>query len=169
MSLGGLSFKRNTGDDITQVRIGGHSVGITGLKTVFAEVKALNITDPTTLQDEICQRVGKMNYIPFGAEEEYGKALLMEYRRLLGEQVEEDSQGLTIKILGPGCWQCDELEKRVMTAVAELNLPADVLHIRDLKEIAKYGVVPVPAIIVNGKVKSAGKVLSVAEIKKILL
>jgi len=156
------------GANITQLRIGGHLVGLAGLEKVFAEVKALRVSDEKTLQDEIIQRLGKLNYIPDGSEEEYGKALLLEYRRTLGEQVEEDSQGLTIKILGPGCWQCDELEKRVMTAVAELNLPADVVHIRDLKEIAKYGVVPIPAFLVNGKVKASGKVLSVAEIKKLL-
>ena len=157
------------GVNITQLRIGGNLVGLAGLEDVFAQIKALGVSDEMTLKSEIIQRLGKINYMPSGSEEEYGKALLLEYRRTLGEQIEEDSQGLTIKILGPGCWQCDELEKRVMTAVAELNLPADVVHIRDLKEIAKYGVVPIPAFIVNGKVKSAGKVLSVAEIKKLLM
>ena len=157
------------GTSITQLRIGGHLVGLAGLEEVFAEVKALGVSDEVALRSEIIQRLSKLNYIPEGSEEEYGKALLLEYRRTLGEQIEEDSQGLTIKVLGPGCWQCDELEKRVMTAVAELNLPADVVHVRDLKEIAKYGVVPIPAFIVNGKVKSAGKVLSVAEIKKLLM
>jgi small redox-active disulfide protein 2 len=156
------------GVNVTQLRIGGHLVGLAGLEEAFAEIKALGISDEQTLQKEIIQRLGKLNYIPEGSEVDYGKALLLEYRRSLGEQIEEDTQGLTIKILGPGCWQCDELEKRVMTAVAELNLPADVVHVRDLKEIAKYGVVPIPAFIVNGKVKASGKVLSVAEIKKLL-
>lgn len=154
--------------NITQLRIGGRLVGIAGLEKVFAEIKASGVSDEQMLQSEIIQRLGKTNYIPSGSEEEYGKALLLEYLRFLGEPIEEDSSGTTIKILGPGCWQCDELEKRVMTALAELNLPADVIHVRDLKEIGKYGIVPIPAIIVNGKVKASGKVLSVAEIKRLL-
>lgn len=156
------------GNDITQVRIGGRPVGIIGLNAVLAEVKALGISDDAGIRNQLLQRVRRSNYVSSSAEEEYARALLLEYRRFLGEHINEDSQGLTIKILGPGCWQCDELEKRVMTAVAELNLSAAVEHVRDLNEIAKYGVAPTPVLVVNGKIKSAGKVMSVAEIKKLL-
>ena len=77
--------------------------------------------------------------------------------------------GITeIHILGPGCMQCDELMRRVMSVVTELGLAADVQHIRDLKEIAGDGPLPTPALVVNGKVKAAGKILRVEKIKKLV-
>jgi hypothetical protein len=53
--------------------------------------------------------------------------------------VEEARSGLSIKILGPGCPSCDRVEQTVMEVLVELGLPAEVEHVRDLKEIKGFG------------------------------
>ena len=156
------------GEDIIQVRIGTYSVGMIGLAKIFAELRDLEITDGEELQNEILTRVRVSNYIADNAQDDYARALLREYRRFLGEKVEEEHGALEIRILGPGCSRCEELMRRVMTVVAELNLPADVQHVRDVKKISDYGVVFTPGLVVDGEVKASGKVPSIKEIKFLL-
>lgn len=74
-----------------------------------------------------------------------------------------------IKILGSGCAKCIALEKATQTAIAELGLHYDIQHITDFTQIASYGVMTTPALVLNGKVISYGKVLSVEEIKEIII
>lgn len=74
-----------------------------------------------------------------------------------------------IKILGSGCAKCHALEKAVQTAIQELQLNVDVEHITDFAQIASYGIMTTPALVIHGKVVSYGKVLSVEEIKTLLL
>ena len=78
----------------------------------------------------------------------------------MGEQVTEDHGGLVVKILGPGCPSCDRLEQTVMAVLAELNLPAAIEHVRDLKEINALGVFGTPALIINNNLKAMGLVPS---------
>ncbi|MDH7513930.1 MAG: thioredoxin family protein [Clostridiales bacterium] len=73
---------------------------------------------------------------------------------------------MEIRILGPGCPRCHEVEKRTINALAELNVGADVQKITDLKKIAEYRIIGTPALVINGKVKSYGRIPSVAEIKE---
>lgn len=70
-----------------------------------------------------------------------------------------------IKVLGPGCKKCHETDKIVREAVTELGSDASVEYITDITEIAKQGIFSTPAVVVNGKVKSVGKVPSKAEVK----
>ncbi|MBW1895723.1 MAG: thioredoxin family protein [Deltaproteobacteria bacterium] len=72
---------------------------------------------------------------------------------------------MEIKVLGPGCARCDQLEQDVMEVAAEMNLPASVDHVRDIKEIAGYGVMGTPALVINGKVTSVGIVPTKEQIK----
>jgi small redox-active disulfide protein 2 len=76
---------------------------------------------------------------------------------------------MDIKVLGPGCTRCKEAEKRVRETVADLGVKAEVEKISDFQKIAEYGVLGTPAVVVNGQVKSVGKVPSKDEIKKWLL
>ena len=156
------------GEDIIQVKIGTYSVGVIGLTRVLAEVRALDITDEEEIKSEILARVRESNYIADEAEDDYARALFREYRRFLGEKVEEEHGAMEIRILGPGCHRCEELMRRVMTVVAEMNLPADVQHVRDVKKISDYGVIFTPGLVIDGEVKVSGKVPSIKEIKNLL-
>jgi small redox-active disulfide protein 2 len=71
---------------------------------------------------------------------------------------------MEIKILGPGCVNCQKVEKLVRKVVAEAGIAADVAHVTDFKEIAGYGVFSTPAVVVDGKVKSVGKIPKKEEI-----
>jgi small redox-active disulfide protein 2 len=75
---------------------------------------------------------------------------------------------MKIEILGPGCPKCKALFKNVEKAIKDLCLQAEVTKIEDIEKIVEAGVMMTPALVVDGKIKSTGKVLSVDEIKKIL-
>jgi len=75
---------------------------------------------------------------------------------------------MKIEILGPGCPKCKALFKNVEKAIKDLCLQAEVTKIEDIEKIVEAGVMLTPALVVDGKIKSTGKVLSVDEIKKIL-
>jgi len=65
---------------------------------------------------------------------------------------------MEIKVLGPGCPNCTELERRVKQALSELNLNAKVIKVTDYHEIGKY-VMMTPGLVINEKVKHSGKPL----------
>jgi small redox-active disulfide protein 2 len=65
---------------------------------------------------------------------------------------------MDIKILGPGCPKCQQAEKIVKEAVAEASIDANVEKVTDTMEIAGYGVFGTPAVVVDGEVKSVGKI-----------
>ena len=67
-----------------------------------------------------------------------------------------------------GCTRCDELESRVFTSLSQMDMSADVEHVRDIKEIAAFGPTLPPALVINGKVAVAGQVPSVPELSRII-
>lgn len=73
---------------------------------------------------------------------------------------------MEIEILGPGCPRCHEVEKRTFNALAELNLAADVEKVTDIKKIMGYKIMGTPGLVINGKLKCAGRIPSVDEIKE---
>ena len=75
---------------------------------------------------------------------------------------------MEIKILGTGCSKCDKLEKNLKKALKESDIDATIEKVEELKEIVRYGVMTTPALVINDKVVSVGKVLSAKEIKKFL-
>ena len=109
--------------------------------------------------------MGKRNFIPDRAAEDYGKAFLREFKKYLGKPCEDAApEGLEIKVLGPGCAQCDRLDQELKNIMAETGIVADIEHVRDIKEIGKYGVMGTPALIINRQVKSVGSVPPKAKI-----
>ena len=72
---------------------------------------------------------------------------------------------LDIKVLGPGCRNCQELEARVKQALTELQAEATVMKITDYQDIAKAGIMMTPGLIINGKVVLQGKVPTVGIVK----
>ena len=71
---------------------------------------------------------------------------------------------MEIKILGPGCVNCRKVEELVRDAVAEAGIAANIEKVSDIMQIAKYGVFGTPAVVVDGKVKSVGKIPKKEEI-----
>ena len=65
---------------------------------------------------------------------------------------------MEIKILGPGCRKCDQTAKLVNDVVAEIGVEARVEKVTNALEIAGYGVFGTPAVVVDGEVKSVGKI-----------
>lgn len=73
-----------------------------------------------------------------------------------------------IKVLGSGCAKCNELEANVKEALVELGMDTTIDHVTDFVQIAAYGVMSTPALVVDGKVVAYGKVLKKDEVVKIL-
>ncbi|MGZ5488188.1 MAG: thioredoxin family protein [Candidatus Aminicenantales bacterium] len=72
---------------------------------------------------------------------------------------------MEIKVLGPGCPKCGMVEKRVKDALAGLNVAADVEKITDIKKMMSFGILATPGLVINGKVKSTGRIPRIEEIK----
>ena len=77
-------------------------------------------------------------------------------------------KGMEIKVLGTGCASCKALFATVQQAVTELGIEATVIKEEDLMKIMEYNVMSLPALVVDEKVVSKGKKLSVDEVKKLL-
>jgi small redox-active disulfide protein 2 len=146
--------------DVIQIRVGNSPVGIMGLKAVMEDMAEEYGDRPDReMVEELLNRLCKKNYIPEKVKENYGKAFLREFKKFLDKPFEDETpEGIQIKVLGPGCVQCDRLEQELMQVMAETGIMAEVEHVRDIKEIGRYGVMGTPGLIINGRVKSVGKV-----------
>ncbi len=78
------------------------------------------------------------------------------------------SEGVSVKILGSGCAKCNQLEAATKAALEQLGMDSAIDHVRDFAQIAAYGVMSTPALVVDGKVVSYGKVLKTEEVVSIL-
>ena len=83
-------------------------------------------------------------------------------------QAEAAKTSAGVKVLGSGCAKCRALEDAVKAALAELNMDTTIDHITDFAQIASYGVMTTPALVVDGKVVSYGKVLKKNEVKALI-
>jgi small redox-active disulfide protein 2 len=71
---------------------------------------------------------------------------------------------IEIKVLGPGCANCKKLYAEAAEAVAQLSASATISKIEDFREIMSYKILATPALVIDGEVKSAGRIPNVAEI-----
>lgn len=78
------------------------------------------------------------------------------------------TEGASVKILGSGCAKCNQLEDATKAALKQLDMDDEIDHVTDFSQIASYGVMTTPALVVDGKVVSYGKVLKTEEVVKIL-
>ncbi len=153
--------------DYSLVFVGNTRVGLIGLKEIFEELKSKRGEPESVLKEILVEKTGRKNYIPNSVKEEYKKALFREFKKFLGEKVEEEKSGfLEVIILGPGCYACDKLEEDVMAVLSETGIQAGLAHITDPDLMAQYGILPTPALIINGRVKSVGINPSKSNIKK---
>lgn len=84
------------------------------------------------------------------------------------EQAEKEKKQQGVKILGGGCDKCNQLEESTIKALSELGMDTTIEHVRDFEKIAAFGVMTTPALVVDGKVVSYGKVLKKDEVVDIL-
>jgi len=158
-------------NDVTQIKIGKHPSGIIGLKKILEEVaNQCKGRADDEIKAELLKRLSQKNYISSNAKEVYSQAFLREYKKFVGEPFEDkESGGIEVKVLGPGCPRCEQLEQDIMAIMVELNIAAGLEHVRDLLEIGSYGVMGTPALIINGKVKAVGSMPSKNKLKEWLL
>lgn len=76
---------------------------------------------------------------------------------------------MIVKILGSGCANCENLEKATRTALAELSWEATFEHVRDYADIASYGVMRTPGLVVDEELLLSGRVPTAASVKELLL
>ncbi len=77
-------------------------------------------------------------------------------------------RGRGVKVLGSGCAKCNALEASTKAALEQLGMDTTIDHVTDFSQIASYGVMTTPALVVDGKVVTYGKVLKTEEVVKIL-
>ncbi len=75
---------------------------------------------------------------------------------------------MNIKVLGGGCKSCETLLKAVKEAVANKGVDAEVEYITDMERIMDYGVMSMPALMIDDRVVSAGKVLKTKDVEKLI-
>ena len=145
--------------DYRLVLAGNTQVGLVGLKEIFEELKSKRTEQESVLRQMLVDRASKKNYIPASVKAEYEKVLFREFKKFLGEKVEEEkSEFLEVTLLGLGCFSCHQLEKEVMAVLSETGIKASFNFITDPNLMTQYGILPMPALIINGEVKSKGTI-----------
>jgi len=155
---------------VFQIKVGKHQTGIIGLDEVLKEIsmKAQSLDDQA-IGAILMEKLSKKNYIPSTVVDLYTSAFIREYKKFIGEPIPElPIEGIEIKVLGAGCPSCDRLEQDLMMLIEETGIDADLEHVRDFKEISKYGVMGAPALVINGKVKAVGPI-SKARLKDFII
>ena len=76
---------------------------------------------------------------------------------------------MNIKVLGPGCARCHQLEKTAIEVVKELGIDAKVEEIKDMSKIIAYNVLMTPGLVINEQVVSSGKVPTKAEVTQMII
>ncbi len=153
--------------DYRLVFLGSTQVGLLGLKEIFEELKSQRGRLDSELKQLLVERAGKTNYIPSSVKAEYEKALFREFKKFLGEKVEEEKRdSVEVILLGLGCFSCHQLEKDIMAVLSETGIRASFNFVPDPSLMSQYGTLPMPALIINGKVRSKGNIPLKSEIKK---
>ncbi len=158
-------------EEVTMVTIAGHRIGLIGLSDIFEKIKQQNLSDEAALKKQLLQQVRVQNYVADSRAEDYSNTLLREYKKFAGLPVEPVKEKLafpTIRILGPGCAACETMEKDVRAILAELNIVADVDHVRDVNKIAEYGMVRTPSLVIDDEIVLNGRSLPKSQLKKLI-
>lgn len=147
-----------------QLKIGQATIGLLGLDVALARLKESNLKRSEAIR-QLFEAIASQNYIPTGMQEQYREALAREYDRLQSGRQSKD-ETLTIRILGPGCVSCNNIQKLVIEIMDEMQVAADIFQVHDLDEIGRFGVMQTPALIINGKLKSAGRLPTRSQIEE---
>jgi len=71
-----------------------------------------------------------------------------------------------VKVLGPRCPKCKQLEENARKALAETRIKAEIIKITDINEIVDYGIMSTPAIVIDNKLKCSGRIPDIEKIKE---
>jgi small redox-active disulfide protein 2 len=159
---------------LRKIRVADFEAGVTGLDTALEEAcRAGRRPDAPDLGAKLVSALRKAgNYISPSEETAYAEALVRLYANFLAQRGQrsdttrlgERSTRMKIEILGPGCARCRATEDNVRKALAELHVEADVVHVTDVREFAKRGVMLTPGVLIDGTLRSTGRIPSVEEI-----
>lgn len=146
-------------NDVTQIRVDQKLVGIVGLKRVMEEMAGSHAdSSDEKIGAEMIKRLEANNYIPDKARPVYMVALIHEFKKYFGRPVDNPPiEALRIAVLGAGCSQCGRMEMDVREALAEMKLAGELIHISDPREIGGYGVMGIPALVINDRVVCVGQ------------
>ncbi len=150
------------------VKINGRPIGIFGLELALSKVKKMvreQGLDKRAAARRLLEMVEKKNYVPESSKHYYIQA----FESLIEQEKQEGSDQKTVRILGPGCIGCNRIEKLVLEILSEKGIAADIFHVTDKDEIHRYGIEKTPALVIDDKVVSTGKIPSKAQIEQWLL
>ena len=155
-------------DEIKQIMINDHLVGIIGLEDIIKKTAETNLgKSDEDIKNLLVREIAINNYVPPTAQDAYGHALLREFKIAQGLLVAEETiRGLNIAVLGMGCARCSQLENDIRDLLSEMKIAANLHHITDLKEMAHYGLLGSPALMINNKVLSVGEVPPKSKIRQ---
>jgi len=148
--------------------VGGVKVGLVDLDSILEQARGESFESDEAIAERLLELVRQVNYVTPSKKEEYKMALLREFKRTMGDEIPLEPGTLEIRVLGPGCPNCDRLMSEVRTALADLEINADLEHVHDLKAIAGFGPVATPALVINGKVVASGRVPRRAALNRML-
>ncbi|MCX5884461.1 MAG: thioredoxin family protein [Proteobacteria bacterium] len=131
-------------NDIKQIVIDGHRISLVGLQESFIRIKEMGIKDRAQLKEQIVREIEKQNYIAPSFK----------------------SGPLTIRVIGPGCYNCERLFELTLQVLSEMGVSADLDKVTDSAMQRQFGITATPALIVNNKVKVTGRVPAKAEVKE---
>lgn len=158
--------------NITVIKIKGVGIALKGVNPLFLEAKKKNL-EGDDLVNFLIKGLKILNALSKRDEESLKEILPIKYSKFLkGEpdkNGEDDKNKIDIKILGGCCKNSFELEKQAMDAVIELEVEGPFIHIRDQAKIREFGMIPTPALVINGRIVSSGRVVMKDEIKKMIL
>ena len=146
------------------IRIGSSSIGLLGLDLALNQAAAKRLTEDEAVAF-LFAAISRDNYIPAGAAARYREALRQAYREHLRPGTERSGPPV-IRIFGTGCVSCNNLQKLVIEALNAMGMAADIEQIHDPDEIGRHGIVMVPALMINGRVKSGGRMPTPAQIEE---
>ena len=146
------------------IRIGSSNIGLIGLDIALNKVAEEQLGEDEAV-DFLYLSIRAQNYIPPGSEAKYKEALRREYRRHLNLDIAAD-ETIIIRIFGTGCISCNNLQVQVIEALQAMNLAADIEQIHDLDEIGRHGIIMTPALMINGQVKSGGRLPTQVQIEQ---
>jgi small redox-active disulfide protein 2 len=147
------------------LKVGRISIGLVGLDIALNRIgRNLSLSSEEAAR-RILEDISARNYIPTGATETYLQAIADEIELLRGTGGKQ-SGDLVIRILGPGCVSCNSLQKLVIEIMSDFGIAADVFQVHDLDEIGRFGVMQTPALVINNRLKCAGRLPSRARVEE---